>query len=64
MSKNLKILFLVPRFPTVSETFILNQIVDLVDKGHTVHIFATERTKKKIHSKIKDYALLDHTFFC
>lgn len=63
MSKNLKILFLVPRFPTVSETFILNQIVDLVDKGHTVHIFATERTKKKIHSKIKDYALLDHTFF-
>lgn len=63
MNKSLKILFLVPRFPTVSETFILNQIIDLIDRGHSVNIFATEKTKKKIHSKIKDYALLDKTFY-
>ena len=63
MNKKLKILFLVPRFPFGTETFILNQIVDLIDKGHIVHIFATDRTYKKVHPKIIEYNLLENTFF-
>lgn len=63
MTKKLKILFLIPRFPTISETFIVNQIIDLIDRGHMVHIFATEETKIDPHPKIVEYNLLENVFY-
>ena len=36
----MRIAFLVPSFPEVSNTFILNQITGLIDRGHDVGIFA------------------------
>ena len=36
----MKIAFIVSGFPTLSETFILNQITGLLDLGHDVEIFA------------------------
>lgn len=36
----MKIAFLASAFPAVSETFVLNQIVGLIDLGHDVHVFA------------------------
>jgi hypothetical protein len=30
-------------FPKLSETFILNQITGLIDRGHEVHIYATRK---------------------
>ncbi len=36
----MKIAFIVELFPILSETFILNQITGLIDRGHKVDIFA------------------------
>jgi len=59
----LKILFLVPSFPSISETFIINQIVDLIDRGHEVSIFASAKAEVALHSKIIEYDLLKKTVF-
>jgi colanic acid/amylovoran biosynthesis glycosyltransferase len=37
----MRIAFLVNHFPTLSETFILNQVTGLIDRGHHVDIYAT-----------------------
>ena len=39
----MKIAFLVGQFPALSETFILNQITSLLERGHSVSIFAERR---------------------
>ena len=36
----MKILFFVATFPCISETFVLNQVTGLLDKGHDVRIFS------------------------
>ncbi|OGZ08559.1 MAG: hypothetical protein A3D65_04875 [Candidatus Lloydbacteria bacterium RIFCSPHIGHO2_02_FULL_50_13] len=38
-----KVAFIVGRFPVVSETFIINQVADLIDRGLDVHIFTFRR---------------------
>ena len=41
----MKILFIVKSFPKVSETFIVNQIIYLIDQGHDVSILAEKNGK-------------------
>ena len=54
----MKIAFLVRQFPSLSETFVLNQILGLIDLGHDVHIFADGSVKNiKIHDKYGKYDL-------
>ncbi len=48
----MKIAVIVSSFPDVSETFILNQIVGLLDRGHTVRVFASNRPEQ--HGKTDD----------
>ena len=36
----MRIGFIVTRFPSISQTFILNQITGLLDRGHDVTIYA------------------------
>ncbi len=58
----MKIAFLVSTFPIVSETFVLNQIVGLMDLGHDVHIFADKSAgNAKIHSNYEKYDLSNRT---
>jgi len=58
----MKIAFIVSKFPTLSETFILNQITGLLDLGHDVDIFSNVTpTEDKIHSDIKAYRLIERT---
>lgn len=60
----MKIAFIVGKFPTLSETFILNQITGLIDLGHDVEIFAYEGSfQEKMHSAVVDYKLQDKTHF-
>jgi len=59
----LKILFLVPSFPSASETFIVNQIADLIDKGHDVTIFSASKSNAIIHPKVRQYQLIEKTIF-
>jgi colanic acid/amylovoran biosynthesis glycosyltransferase len=55
----MKIAFLVNRFPTVTETFILNQITGLIDRGHEVDIFAPQLgDEREAHPQVQAYKLL------
>jgi colanic acid/amylovoran biosynthesis glycosyltransferase len=60
----MKIAMFVGQFPTLSETFILNQIAGLIDLGHIVKIFAQTRGKEsKFHQDIYTYNLLEQTYY-
>jgi colanic acid/amylovoran/stewartan biosynthesis glycosyltransferase WcaL/AmsK/CpsK len=58
----MKIAVFVNEFPAISETFILNQIVGLLRRGHDVRIYARasgERADHVRHADIARYRLLD-----
>jgi colanic acid/amylovoran/stewartan biosynthesis glycosyltransferase WcaL/AmsK/CpsK len=51
-------------FPVISETFILNQIVGLIRRGHELDIFARGRmelSSKEQHADVERYQLFDRT---
>ncbi len=60
--KKMKIAFIVDHFPSVTQTFILNQITGLLDRGHNVVIF-TKRLSDDVHvhKEIDTYQLLYRT---
>jgi len=50
------------RFPALSETFILNQITGLLDRGHEVDIFATNPLPEAVsHPDVERYGLRSRT---
>ncbi len=60
----MKIAIIVNRFPTLSGTFILNQITGLLDMGHDVRIFANSNPKeKKLHPDVKKYHLMENVHY-
>jgi len=59
----LRIAFSCVGFPIRSETFILNQIVDLIDKGHHVDVFPYVKCESdNPHAKYVEYGLGEKTF--
>jgi len=49
-----RIAFLVSTFPTVSETFILDQVTGLIDRGHDVEIFPVlSESKAAVHPEVE-----------
>lgn len=63
MTKYLNIAFIVNDFPSISETFILNQITGLLDFGHDVNIFAYNKKEGELkqHTAVSKYNLLRRT---
>jgi colanic acid/amylovoran biosynthesis glycosyltransferase len=60
----MKIAFIVGQFPILSETFILNQITGLLDRGHEVDIYADcPGDLVKLHKDVETYNLLDRTYY-
>jgi len=60
----MKIAFIVGGFPTLSETFILNQITGLIDMGQDVEIFAQfYPNEKKVHPDIEKYNLMERVHY-
>jgi len=60
----MRIAFIVNNFPCLSETFVLNQITGLLDRGHEVDIFANSpRNDPMVHADIERHNLLDRTFY-
>jgi colanic acid/amylovoran biosynthesis glycosyltransferase len=60
----MKIAFMVGNFPALSETFILNQITGLIDRGHEVDIYAKKpRNDPSVHSDVTKYYLLERTYY-
>jgi colanic acid/amylovoran biosynthesis glycosyltransferase len=58
----MRIAFLLNIFPLTSETFIVGQIVGLIERGHTVDIFARFRNSNDpIHPQVEQYRLIDRT---
>lgn len=60
----MRIAFLVGDFPSLSQTFILNQITGLIDRGHEVDIYADLPSNLgKQHEDVGKYDLLSHTHY-
>jgi len=60
----MRIAYIVYAFPVLTETFILNQITGLIDRGHHVSIFCERPYPDPIyHSDIDKYDLLSHTIY-
>ncbi len=58
----LRVAMFVDAFPVLSETFIVNQITGLLDRGHEVTVFALEqRPAEKIHPVVEQYGLVQRT---
>jgi colanic acid/amylovoran biosynthesis glycosyltransferase len=60
----MRIAFLLEVFPKTSESFIVNQIVGLIERGHTVDIFARYRNvDDPVDSQVKKHQLVDRTHY-
>ncbi|MEL6931336.1 MAG: glycosyltransferase [Cyanobacteria bacterium J06600_6] len=61
----LKIAFILGRFPVLSEAFILNQIAGLIERGHQVDIYALEgySGETKIHPIVSKYNLVAKSYY-
>jgi colanic acid/amylovoran biosynthesis glycosyltransferase len=60
----MKIAFLVRHFPALSETFVLNQITGLIDRGHEVDILAeSPRREALVHPDVERYGLVKRTAY-
>lgn len=58
--KKMRIAFVVHEFPMLSETFIVNQAIGLMDRGHEVDIFTRQLgPMEKVHPDVRRYGLLD-----
>jgi colanic acid/amylovoran biosynthesis glycosyltransferase len=58
----MKIAFLLGQFPALSETFVLNQITSLLERGHSVSIFAERRSADSAeHPDVARFHLRDCT---
>ena len=60
----MKIAFIVEAFPVLSQTFVLNQITGLLDRGHEVDIYAElNENISKTHPDVEKYDLLSRAFY-
>lgn len=56
----MRVAFILGVFPCLSETFILNQITGLLDRGHEVDIYAQEAGElDQVHRDVLEYRLMD-----
>jgi len=60
----MKIAFIVDEFPVLSQTFILNQITGLIDRGYEVDIFPEKPGNEPVmHEDVIKYNLLKRTYY-
>ena len=60
----MRICFIVGSFPSLSETFILDQMKGLADAGHEIFIYAGARSDEAVmHEDVVRCGFLNHTWF-
>jgi colanic acid/amylovoran biosynthesis glycosyltransferase len=63
---HLRIAFIVASFPKISETFIINQVADLLDRGLDVEVFTLnaddDRSDENISPRYKQYGMEKRTY--
>lgn len=62
---SLRIAIVVGRFPVLSESFILNQISGLIERGHQVDIYALEgySGETKVHPLVERHSLVERGYY-
>jgi colanic acid/amylovoran biosynthesis glycosyltransferase len=50
-------------FPAISQTYILNQITGLIDRGHEVDVYASQADGRAVHANVTAYDLLSRTVY-
>ncbi|MEM8828126.1 MAG: glycosyltransferase [Cyanobacteria bacterium P01_G01_bin.19] len=59
----MRIAFFIDQFPSLSETFILNQITGLIDRGHEVDIYCDRPgNRTQMHPEVNQYQLLQRVY--
>ena len=59
----MRIAFLVNHFPRLSETFIINQVTGLIDRGHEVDIYTHHAEAwSRVHPDVTRYRLWERTY--
>jgi colanic acid/amylovoran biosynthesis glycosyltransferase len=62
--KIMRILVVTGEFPALSETFVLDQITGLIDRGFTVDILAARASPEpKVHPGVAAYRLIERTHY-
>ena len=62
--KSIKIFYILDTFPKLSETFILNEIVELVKRGYEIKIFSLLKPYEKIvNEDVENFELLKKTYY-
>lgn len=61
----MRIAFVVGKFPGLSITFIINQIIGLMERGHEVDVFSTTYGEDRValHPDIERYHILERTTY-
>jgi colanic acid/amylovoran biosynthesis glycosyltransferase len=60
----MRIAFLLYHWPVLSQTFIMNQVTGLIDRGHEVDVYAkSPGGAPVVHADVGEYGLLDRTFY-
>lgn len=60
----MKVAFFVNEFPSLSETFVLNQIAGLIQAGHQVDIYARNaQAAERVHPSVESYQLDERVYY-
>jgi colanic acid/amylovoran biosynthesis glycosyltransferase len=60
----MRIAFFTHYFPKLSESFIINQVAGLMERGHDVTVFASEHPHEDLsHKIVAKHDMLDHTVY-
>lgn len=60
----MKVAYVVGRFPAMSQTFVLNQITGLIDRGVEIDVYARYRDTDTVqHGAVSTYRLAERTYY-
>jgi len=60
----MRIGYILLQFPVVSETFIMNELIELINKGQEVYVFSLIHPEEQVvHPEVKKYELLERTYY-
>jgi colanic acid/amylovoran biosynthesis glycosyltransferase len=60
----MRIAFVLVAFPSLSETFILNQMTGFLDQGHQIDVYSEKSGEEIMHPDVNKYDLLSNVHSC
>lgn len=59
----MKVAIVVEEFPAISQTFVLQEIIGLLQAGHDVRVFAARGDTDVVHPEVEKYGLVERTTY-